>query len=283
VDHAVSVVLKHDLAEKPQFYESPKNQLQRIMRLLARQFIAEHAKPRTRRWRACARPLGLRNPKDGDEPEVIKGGLCERWGSPAGRHLVGPAASQCSTGRAKAAGMIPIERFRAIFPRTTAMIEPHFVMLHKAVSFALIGLINVLIDTTVFLITYWYLNATPWALRPLDAFADGCACTSHASIVLIAANTMSWLVAVSCSYIMNSQITFAAESGRQLRWKSYGTFVASGVLGAVANTATLVVAARFMPVLAAKGAAILAGFFVNFTVSHFVVFRTRRPAEEDLT
>ena len=179
--------------------------------------------------------------------------------------------------------MIPIERFRAVFPRTTAMIEPHLVMLRKAVSFALIGVINVLIDTTVFLLAYSYLNATPWALRRLDTFADACQCTSHASIVLIAANIMAWLVAVSCSYVMNSHITFAAESGRQLRWKSYGTFLASGVLGAVANTTTLVIAAKFMPVLAAKGVAILAGFFVNFTMSHFVVFRTRRPAREDLT
>jgi putative flippase GtrA len=179
--------------------------------------------------------------------------------------------------------MIPIERFRAVFPRTTALVEPHLVMLRKAVSFALIGVINVLIDTTVFLLAYSYLNATPAALRPLDAFADACQCTSHASIVLIAANIMAWLVAVSCSYVMNSHITFAAESGRQLRWKSYGTFLASGVLGAVANTTMLVIAAGFMPVLAAKGIAILAGFFVNFTMSHFVVFRTRRPAREDLT
>jgi putative flippase GtrA len=179
--------------------------------------------------------------------------------------------------------MIPIERFRAVFPRATALIEPHLVMLRKAVSFALIGVINVLIDTTVFLLAYSYLNATPAALRPLDAFADACQCTSRASIVLIAANIMAWLVAVSCSYVMNSHITFAAESGRQLRWKSYGTFLASGVLGAVANTTTLVIAAGFMPVLAAKGIAILAGFFVNFTMSHFVVFRTRRPAREDLT
>jgi len=101
--------------------------------------------------------------------------------------------------------------------------------------------------------------------------------------VLITANTMSWLVAVSCSYVMNSHITFAAESGRQLRWKSYGIFVASGVLGAVANTTALVIAAKFMPLLAAKGVAVLAGFGVNFSMSHFVVFRARRPAQEDLT
>ncbi len=38
----------------------------------------------------------------------------------------------------------------------------------------------------------------------------------------------SWLVAVSGSYVMNSYVTFAAESGRRLRWRAYGTFVASG-------------------------------------------------------
>ena len=30
-----------------------------------------HENQRTRRWRACARLLGLRYPTDGDEPEVI--------------------------------------------------------------------------------------------------------------------------------------------------------------------------------------------------------------------
>jgi putative flippase GtrA len=179
--------------------------------------------------------------------------------------------------------MIPLERLHAAFPRTMAMVEPHLDMLRKAVSFALIGVINALIDTTVFLLAWSYINASPWALRPLDAFADACHCTSHDSIVLITANIMSWLVAVSGSYVMNSHITFAAESGRRLRWKSYGTFLASGVLGAVANTTALVFAAKFMPVLAAKVVAILAGFVVNFTMSHFVVFRTRRPAPEDVT
>jgi integrase len=46
---------------------------------LAVRFIDEHARPKTRRWRANARLLGLRYPTDGGEPEVIKGGLCERW------------------------------------------------------------------------------------------------------------------------------------------------------------------------------------------------------------
>jgi putative flippase GtrA len=72
---------------------------------------------------------------------------------------------------------------------------------------------------------------------------------------------------------MNSFITFAAESGRKLRWRAYGAFVASGVVGVIANTATLVIAAQFLPVWAAKGLAILVSFAVNFSLSHFVVFR----------
>ncbi len=172
--------------------------------------------------------------------------------------------------------------FRTLFPAAAAQVEPHLDVLRKVVSFALIGVVNALIDTTVFLIAYSYINASPAALRPLDAFANSCQCASHESLVLIASNMVSWIVAVSCSYVMNSHITFAAESGRRLRWKSYGTFVASGALGAIANTTTLVIAAKFMPVLAAKGLAILAGFVVNFSMSHFVVFRTRRPAQEDV-
>jgi putative flippase GtrA len=75
---------------------------------------------------------------------------------------------------------------------------------------------------------------------------------------------------------MNSYTTFAHESGRTLRLRAYGTFVASGVAGVFANTATLVFAAHYVPVWAAKGLAILVSFLVNFTLSHFVVFRVRK-------
>jgi putative flippase GtrA len=171
--------------------------------------------------------------------------------------------------------MIPIDHLRTNFPRATALVEPYFDVLRKAVSFALIGVINVVVDTSVFLLTYSYLRSHAAALRPLDALAQWCACTSSATLVLITANVAAWMVAVSGSYAMNSFITFAAESGRRLRWLDYGTFVASGILGVIANTTALVVAAHFMPVLAAKGCAILTAFAVNFSMSHFVVFRPR--------
>jgi len=176
---------------------------------------------------------------------------------------------------------LPIDRLRAKFPRVMAAVEPHFDMLRKAISFALIGVVNVVIDTSVFLLAYWYLKSHEATLRPLDALAQWCACMSHDTLLLVAANISAWMVAVSCSYTMNSFITFAAESGRKLRWLDYGTFVASGILGAIANTIALVVAAQFMPVLPAKGCAVLTAFVVNFSMSHFVVFRPRRAADGD--
>jgi putative flippase GtrA len=174
--------------------------------------------------------------------------------------------------------MIPIAYLRASFPRATALVEPHIDMLRKAISFALIGVVNVIVDTSVFLLVYSYLHGT--SLRLLDAMAQWCACTSGDTIALVTSNLVSWAVAVSGSYVMNSFITFAAESGRRLRWRDYGTFVASGILGVIANTTALVIAAQVMPVLPAKGCAILTAFAVNFSMSHFVVFRTRRAPPE---
>jgi integrase len=46
---------------------------------LVRLYVAEHARPRTRRWRETACVLGLRYPLDGGEPAEIKGGLAQRW------------------------------------------------------------------------------------------------------------------------------------------------------------------------------------------------------------
>jgi putative flippase GtrA len=168
--------------------------------------------------------------------------------------------------------MIPIDELRTRFPRAAAWVEPHFGVLRKAISFALIGVVNVAVDASVFFLAYSYLTSHEAALRLLDALAQ----PRGETIVLVISNVISWAVAVSGSYVMNSFITFAAESGRRLRWLDYGTFVASGILGVIANTAALVAAAQVMPVLPAKGCAILTAFAVNFSMSHFVVFRPRR-------
>ena len=78
---------------------------------------------------------------------------------------------------------------------------------------------------------------------------------------------------------MNSLTTFARESGRELRLTSYFNFALSQVAGLVANTATVFVASYFMPVLIGKVLAIGASFLVNFSLSHFVVFRKRPESD----
>jgi putative flippase GtrA len=147
------------------------------------------------------------------------------------------------------------------FAERTIQLLRRQVIILKAMSFALIGLINSLVDFAVFLLTLRYVTE-PLPGERLD---------------LIVANVLAWMVAVSGSYVMNSYVTFAAESGRKLRWRDYGAFAASGIVGVVANTATLVLASYVAPVWVAKALAIGVSFLVNFSMSHFVVFRPKKP------
>ncbi|MFN3350987.1 GtrA family protein [Pseudorhodoplanes sp.] len=140
-------------------------------------------------------------------------------------------------------------KLQGFLPRIVAALRRQALVL-KAMSFASIGVINSLVDLALFLLALKYLTAS-----------------------LVAANVMAWCVAVTGSYVMNSFITFAAESGRQLSVRAYLGFVASQLLGLIAATTTLVLAAMALPVLYAKLLAIGVSFLVNFSISHFVVFR----------
>jgi putative flippase GtrA len=134
----------------------------------------------------------------------------------------------------------------------------------KAVSFAMVGVVNASVDFVVFSFFYFYLG-----------------------FPIILANLISWFVAVTGSYVMNSMTTFAAESGRKLRMRSYATFLLAQVAGLVANTATVylvpiaigkilgIASTSTTLVLIGKLLAIGSSFLVNFSLSHFVVFRHR--------
>jgi putative flippase GtrA len=130
--------------------------------------------------------------------------------------------------------------------------------MRKASSFALIGAINTVVDIVVFLTAYKILN-----------------------LPLLPANLLAWIVAVSGSYVLNSLFTFAAESGRRLSLRFYVSFVASGVAGFISNTTTLWLASFFAPVAIAKAIAIGASFMLNFSLSHFVVFKHGRARTEE--
>lgn len=147
----------------------------------------------------------------------------------------------------------------------------------KAAAFALVGVINTAVDYCVFLLARSAYQHMPAALWLFDSMAADCRCGTPRTMLLVAANVTSWTIAVSGSYVLNSSITFAAESGRQLRLNRYLTFILAGVVGLIANTAALVFTAQvlLLPVYIAKAVAILASFVVNFSLSHFVVFRVR--------
>lgn len=128
----------------------------------------------------------------------------------------------------------------------------------KAISFGLVGLVNSAVDFGVFSFCYYYVG-----------------------LPVITANTLAWVVAVTGSYVMNSTITFAAESGRRLDVKSYFAFVVSQIAGFFGNTLTVwcLVTLLLIPAWAAKVVAILVSFVINFSLSHFVVFKQRKPGD----
>ena len=97
----------------------------------------------------------------------------------------------------------------------------------KAVSFALIGVVNAFVDYGVFFLARAVFAQWPAALALFAAISGACRCAGADTVSFIVANLTSWAVAVTGSYILNASITFAAESGRKLRWRAYAAFAAS--------------------------------------------------------
>src|SRR2546430_9570478 len=77
----------------------------------------------------------------------------------------------------------------------------------KAVSFALVGLINTAVDAAIFFLLLGYITPS-----------------------LVVANVTAWFVANTGSYVMNSLTTFSTETGGRLRFKDYSGFVGSCIV-----------------------------------------------------
>src|SRR5690348_4295694 len=102
-------------------------------------------------------------------------------------------------------------------------------ILIKAATFASAGAVSTLVDVSVFSTAAIYFG---WPL--------------------IAANVLSWTFGASCSYVLNSSITFAAESGRTLSFNRYLRFLLSTIAGVVCSTTTLLILSYSVPLLVAK-------------------------------
>ena len=121
-------------------------------------------------------------------------------------------------------------------------------------SFAVVGLVNTAVDATIFFLMLGYVTPS-----------------------LVVANVTAWFIANIGSYVMNSFTTFSAETGGKLSLRHYAGFVGSVIVAVIASTIAVVFAARFagLPVWVAKAIAIVVSFAVNFSITHFVVFRTK--------
>ena len=89
-------------------------------------------------------------------------------------------------------------------------------MLAKLFSFASIGVLNAAVDLTAFTLAF-----------------------RLAHLPLVASNVISWAIAVTCSYAMNTKITFSQETGGALSIKRYLRFAASGIFGMIVATTVL--------------------------------------------
>lgn len=119
----------------------------------------------------------------------------------------------------------------------------------KAILFALIGAFNTVVDIGVFSFVYFYIGTQ-----------------------IFVANVAAWVVAVSSSYVLNSSITFAVESRGRLSVLTYFAFAMTQLAGFAVNTAGVIVAAYFIPVLYAKIIATVGSLIVNFWLSNSFVF-----------
>jgi putative flippase GtrA len=132
----------------------------------------------------------------------------------------------------------------------------------KMLSFGLIGAVNGAVNYAV------TVGVTLLMLAPLALAAN--------DVALGAAKALGWAVAVTNSYLLNTMITFAAESGRQLTWRTYGRFVASGTLGLTVEVVSFLVAVRYLPLAIAAIVPIGFAFIANFAMTRFVVFPSRK-------
>lgn len=149
----------------------------------------------------------------------------------------------------------------------------------KALSFALIGVINTAVDYGVFFTIRFLLGRSTELSGQFASLAGWCRCARADDFVLVLANVTAWSIAITGSYFMNALITFATETGRELRWHSYLQFLAAGAVGLLASTATLLlcVQALLLPVWLAKLVAVGASFLATFSLAHLVVFKAHRP------
>jgi putative flippase GtrA len=123
------------------------------------------------------------------------------------------------------------------------------ILLSQVIRFGLVGLFNAGVDIGAFFLA-------------LATVTDS----------LVAANIISWSIAVTGSYVMNARFTFT-DTERPLSLAEYLKFAVTQIGGFLAHTVTILIAAPYIPLFLAKPLGIGVGFLVNFALARGVVFR----------
>lgn len=136
-----------------------------------------------------------------------------------------------------------------LFPRAYAALVAQFL------RFGVVGTLGFVVDTAVVYALRGYLG-------------------------LYGARAVSFAIAVTFSWALNRAWTFRGR-GTQSLYRQWALFVAANSGGAALNIGTYVILVATVPVCAANpiipvGAGAIAGMFVNFAFSRFIVFHAPR-------
>ena len=124
----------------------------------------------------------------------------------------------------------------------------------KIFRFAMVGVVNTLIDFIVFLLLIHKANFDP-----------------------ILANILAFLISATNSFFMNSRWTFGVKNIAIYRISTlYIHYLLVNSIGVLISTTSIFFLSKFVTVEGAKLIAILLAFAWNFTASNFLIFTNKK-------
>ena len=125
----------------------------------------------------------------------------------------------------------------------------------KAVRFAIVGVFNTGVDIAIFSLLLYVLD-----------------------IQLLVANSVSYLAAVSNSFLLNKYWTFSENRRRGRIHHQFGLFLALGLIGLGLSNIVVWSLATYIPEIFAKLLSVGILFVWNFGTSRFIVFHNEDTA-----
>lgn len=121
------------------------------------------------------------------------------------------------------------------------------ILFRQGWRFSLVGLLNTMVDLSVFTALVYIAGTAP-----------------------VAANILSYFIGTATSYVCNSAWTFA-KTDRSFTLKSFVLFVSANLVGLVLSTVFVAGLVVFVPALLAKLVATAVTFVWNFVLARYIL------------